>query len=61
MVAVLISLVYVLQKMSVRVSKQVHDGLYHKIANRSVKDMDMALDNIVPENLEWQHVAEGSE
>ncbi|EJD03974.1 uncharacterized protein FOMMEDRAFT_83759 [Fomitiporia mediterranea MF3/22] len=25
------------------------------------KDMDMALDNIVPQDLNWQHLAEGSE
>ena len=25
------------------------------------QDMDMALDNIVPETLDWQHTDEGSE
>jgi thiamine phosphate synthase YjbQ (UPF0047 family) len=26
-----------------------------------LQDMDMALDNIVPENLNWQHTDEGPE
>jgi hypothetical protein len=30
-------------------------------AKISLQDMDMALDNIVPENLNWRHTDEGPE